>query len=204
MERLEPVDDELVERCKAGDKEAYTALSNRHRAGLVQFNTYIIGDRDEAESLAQEALARAYDQIAQFRSGQSFGAWLRGFGLNLCRNYLRSRRRRAKPTAPEVLAPAPDPEGQKHGVLSGIMRGELHDRLWLAVGQLPLDYREALVLHYIDGLDYNEISGITGATAGALRVRALRARHLLRNSLGSVVDSWLLQSDDDPENAKSD
>ena len=198
MERSEPTDDELVHRCRSGDKEAYTLLSNRHRAALVRFNTYIIGDSDEAENLAQEALARAYEQIAQFRTGQSFGAWLRGFGLNLCRNYLRSRRRRAKPTAPEVLTPEPDPEGRRHGVLSGIMRGELHDRLWLAVGQLPLDYREALVLHYIDGLDYNEISGITGATPGALRVRALRARHLLRASLGNVVDSWLIQSDDEP------
>jgi RNA polymerase sigma-70 factor (ECF subfamily) len=76
------------------------------------------------------------------------------------------------------------------------MRGELHDRLWLAVGQLPLDYREALVLHYIDGLDYNEISEVTGATPGALRVRALRARALLRTSLGSVVDSWLLDAEE--------
>ena len=195
MEANEPTDDVLVQRCKDGDAEAYTALSNRYRSGLVRFNTYIIGDHDEAENLAQEALTRAYGQIAQFRAGQSFGAWLRGFGLNLCRNYLRSRKRRAKPTSPEVLAPEPDPEGRKHGVLSGIMRGELHDRLWLAVSQLPLGYREALVLHYIDGLDYNEISEITGATAGALRVRTLRARQLLRSSLGSVVDSWLLQPD---------
>jgi RNA polymerase sigma-70 factor (ECF subfamily) len=190
-------DDDLIGRCQAGDKEAYTELSNRYRAGLVRFNTYIIGDHDEAENLAQEAMSRAFDQITQFRIGQSFGAWLRGFGLNLCRNYLRSRKRRAKPTSPEVLAPEPDPEGQKNGVLSGIMRGELHDRLWLAVAQLPLAYREALVLHYIDGLDYNEISAITGATAGALRVRTLRARQLLRTSLGSVVDSWFLQTDDD-------
>lgn len=193
----EATDDDLIGRCQAGDKNAYTELSNRYRAGLVRFNTYIIGDHDEAENLAQEAMSRAFEQIAQFHIGQSFGAWLRGFGLNLCRNYLRSRKRRAKPTSPEVLAPEPDPEGRKHGVLSGIMRGELHDRLWLAVAQLPLAYREALVLHYIDGLDYNEISAITGATAGALRVRTLRARQLLRTSLGSVVDSWFLQTDDD-------
>jgi RNA polymerase sigma factor (sigma-70 family) len=84
------------------------------------------------------------------------------------------------------------------------MRGELHDRLWLAVSQLPLGYREALVLHYIDGLDYNEISEITGATAGALRVRSLRARQLLRSSLGNVVDSWLLQPEDDEEGVKDE
>jgi RNA polymerase sigma-70 factor, ECF subfamily len=200
----EPTDESLILRCKAGDGKAYTALSERYRPGLVRFNAYIIGDHDEAENLAQEALARAYDQIGQFRVGQSFGAWLRGFGLNLCRNFLRSRKRRAKPTSPEVLTPEPDPEGRKHGVLSGIMRGELHDRLWLAVSQLPLGYREALVLHYIDGLDYNEISEITGATAGALRVRSLRARQLLRSSLGNVVDSWLLQPESDEEGVKDE
>ena len=47
-------------------------------------------------------------------------------------------------------------------------------KLWLAIGQLPEAYREAVLLHYVEGLDYSQISQITGISAGALRVRALR------------------------------
>jgi RNA polymerase sigma-70 factor (ECF subfamily) len=149
-------------------------------------------------------LTRAFGQIKTFRPEQSFGAWLRGFGLNLCRNYLRLRQRRAKPAPPEILAPAPAAEGQRQGVLSGILRGELRECLWQAVGELPLAYREALVMHYIDGLEYSEISEITGVSAGALRVRTLRARAMLKERLGGVVDSWLRDADEteEPQDAK--
>jgi DNA-directed RNA polymerase specialized sigma24 family protein len=76
-------------------------------------------------------------------------------------------------------------------VLSGILRDELATRVWLAIGQLPEAFREAVVLHYVEGLDYDQISRLTGASAGALRVRALRGRNLLRGELGPVVDTWL-------------
>jgi RNA polymerase sigma-70 factor (ECF subfamily) len=80
-------------------------------------------------------------------------------------------------------------------VLSGILREELNQRLWVAMGLLPTAYREALILHYVDGLDYAAISEITGDSVGALRARTMRARNLLRDSLGSVVDTWLRGED---------
>jgi RNA polymerase sigma-70 factor (ECF subfamily) len=200
---MELTDAELVEASLAGDADAFAVLTGRHRPGLVRFNALMIGDSDEAESLAQETLTRAYVQLADFRRDQKLAAWLRGIALNLCRNYLRQRGRHAKPTSPELLAPAPAPEGQRQGVLSGILREELNQRLWIAMGLLPTAYREALILHYVDGLDYAAISEITGVSAGALRARTMRARNLLRDSLGSVVDTWL-RGDEPPEDCQED
>ncbi|MGZ3434627.1 MAG: RNA polymerase sigma factor, partial [Isosphaeraceae bacterium] len=90
-----------------------------------------------------------------------------------------------------LLASAPGKKGRRQGVLSAILRDELASRLWLAIGQLPESYREAVVLHYVEGMDYSQISQITGVSASALRVRALRGRNLLRGQLGPVVDTWL-------------
>ena len=60
MNADDPSDDELVLRTKSGDAPAFAALSERHRANLVRMATLLVGDPDEAESIAQEALARAW------------------------------------------------------------------------------------------------------------------------------------------------
>jgi RNA polymerase sigma-70 factor (ECF subfamily) len=170
---------------------AFAELARSHRPGLVQVIAALIGDADEAESLAQEALTRAFARRADYRPEQPFRPWLYGIALNLCRHHLRDRARHARPVAPERLGDLPTPEGRRHGVLSGIFRAELAARTGEAIAQLPIPLREAFVLRFVEGMEYAEISHVTGLTEGTLRVRAHRARSLLRTSLGPVVDTWL-------------
>lgn len=172
------------------DPAAFAALVREHRPAVVRCAALLVGDLDEAESIASEAFARALARFADYRPDTPFLAWVRGIAFNLCRQHLRRRTRHAAPTDPSVLNP-PAPEGQRNGVLSGILRDELTARLWLAVGRLPEAYREAVVLHYVEGMDYAEMAVLTGVSAGALRARALRGRTLLRDDLGPAVDTWL-------------
>ncbi len=192
MSGVEPTDDSLVARVKAGDAGAFAILAERHRAGLVRLASFLIGDLDEAESIAQETITRALTGIAGYDPQTPFLAWIRGIVLNLARQHQRRLRRHAVVTDPSRLVADPSKQERQQGVLSAILRDELATRLWLAVGQLPETYREAVVLHYVEGMDYSEMSQITGVSAGALRVRALRGRNLLRVQLGPVVDTWLI------------
>jgi RNA polymerase sigma-70 factor (ECF subfamily) len=187
-------DAELVARAVAGEAGAFDELVRRYRPRLVRSIALLIGDADEAESLAQEALTRAYAQLASFRTELPFGPWLHGIALNLCRAYLRDRSRHARPVAPERLGEEASAEGRRQGVLSGILRREAGDHTQRAISQLPESLREAFVLHFIEGLEYAAMSRITGVAAGTLRVRAHRARTLLRGSLGAVVDTWLREA----------
>jgi RNA polymerase sigma-70 factor (ECF subfamily) len=187
----EPSDSELASRAQAGEAAAFDALIGRHRPGLVRMACAIVGDADEAESLAQEALTRAFEQLEGFHVELPFGPWLRGITLNLCRNHVRDRARHARPVAPEQLARAVAPGGRRRGALSDVLKREARDLTYCAISQLPFPLREAFVLRYVEGLEYSTISQITGLTPGTLRVRAHRARTLLRDSLGSVVDTWL-------------
>ena len=191
MNTDEPGDDELVRRTKSGDALAFATLSERHRPSLARMATLLVGDPDEAESIVQEALARALAGISSYDPQTPFFAWIRGIILNLTREHHRRVKRHASPTDPSALSTAPDEEGRRQGVLSTILRDELAAKLWLAIGQLPEAYREAVVLHYVEGLDYSQMSQMTGISAGALRVRASRGRSLLRGELGAVVDTWL-------------
>jgi RNA polymerase sigma-70 factor (ECF subfamily) len=197
------VDDDdavLVMRARAGEAAAFDELVRRHRTRVARLAALLIGDADEAESLAQEALTRAYTQLSAFHLGRPFAPWLHGIAVNLCRNHLRRCARHARPVPPEQLRDAPAPQGRRQGVLSEILRREVGDITLEAIGQLPVALREAFVLHFVEGFDYGEMSTALGVSAGTLRVRAHRARTLLRQSLGPVVDTWLRQgpAPDDP------
>ena len=180
----------FVERALAGDSSAFDELVVLHRPGIVRFVDLLIWDADEAESLAQETLTRAYAQLAEFRMEMKFGAWLRGIALNLCRNHLRDRGRHAKIATAERLAAVPAAGGRKLGVLSGILRQEMAGQLDEAIRLLPEALREAFVLHACESLAYEEIGQILNISAGTARVRAHRARLLLRDRMGPVVDTW--------------
>ncbi len=176
----------------------FAALAEQHRDRLTRCAALLLGDLDEAEAVTQEALARAFAAWAEYRPDTPFVAWVRGFVVNLCRQHRRRLVRHATPTDPTTLNP-PAVEGRRNGVLSGILKDELAGRLWLAVGQLPEAYREAVVLHYIEGMEYADIAALMGVAAGTLRARALRGRTLLKSELGPVVDTWLRVADNDSE-----
>jgi RNA polymerase sigma-70 factor (ECF subfamily) len=181
---------DLVNRALAGERAAFDELVNLHRPGIVRFVDMLIWDADEAESLAQETLTRAYSQLAEFDCQMRFAAWLRGIALNLCRGHLRDRARHAKPTAPDQLVDAAGTEGRRRGILSGILRSETAGLIDEAINLLPEGLREAFVLHVSEELSFDEIGQILGVSAGTARVRVFRARTLLRDRLGPVVDTW--------------
>ena len=167
--------------------DAFESAVAPHREALSRFVSMMVGR--EAEDIVQEATAVALKDIGRFESRSKFSTWLYGIALNLCRKHLRDRGRRATSTCQEALDAQP---ARSRGVLSSVIRHEMAERLEISVGRLPTPMREAFLLRYVDGMDYPEIASITGASEGTARVRAFRARALLREELGSVVDSvWL-------------
>jgi RNA polymerase sigma-70 factor (ECF subfamily) len=169
------------------NNDAFEALVAPHRDALARFVSMMVGR--EAEDIVQEAVATAFKDIDRFQNRSKFSTWLYGIALNMCRKHLRDKGRHATSASPEVLAALP---ARSRGVLSSVIRHEMAERLEISVSRLPTPMREAFLLRYVDGMDYPEISSITGASEGTARVRAFRARALLREELGSVVDTvWL-------------
>jgi RNA polymerase sigma-70 factor (ECF subfamily) len=121
---MDRTDEVLLARALAGEAAAFDELACRHRPSLVRLAASLIGDADEARSLAQEALTRALTLLETYDSRRPFGPWLRGILLNLCRNHLRDRSRHARPVDPQRLAETAAPEGRRRGVLSSIIRRE--------------------------------------------------------------------------------
>ncbi|HZE99048.1 MAG TPA: sigma-70 family RNA polymerase sigma factor [Planctomycetota bacterium] len=162
------------------------------RESLGRFVSMMVGR--EAEDIVQEAIAAAFRDAAKFEGRSKFSTWLYGIAPNLCRKHLRDKSRHATSPGQEVMDAQP---ARGRGVLSSVIRHEMAERLEISVGRLPTSMREAFLLRYVDAMDYPEISSITGVSEGTARVRAFRARALLRGELGSVVDTiWLKKEDD--------
>lgn len=168
------------------DSEKFQALVDPHRVALERF-VAMMGE--DAEDIVQETLAVALREVDSFQGRSKLSTWLFGIALNLCRNRLREKRRHARSAGESVLDAQP---ARSRGVLSSVIRHEIADRLEVAVASLPATLREAFLLRFVEGMDYPEIAAILGTTEGTARVRAFRARGLLRSELGAVVDTvWL-------------
>lgn len=177
----------LVERAQAGEADAFARLAERHRERLVRFLVTMTGDDAAADDLCQETLRRAFEHVVQLRDPARLGSWLLSIACNACRTHLRREVQRQH-RGDAALAELAD---GRRSALSSLVRREDAARLALAIDRLPILLREAFVLFHVEGLPYAEIAAATDVAEGTLQVRVHRAKALLRQQLGPVVDTWI-------------
>jgi RNA polymerase sigma-70 factor (ECF subfamily) len=129
----------------------------------------VLCDQDEAQDLFQEVFYRVYTRANQFEEQRSLGGWIFTIAHNLCLNKIRDR----KPNdAIEDVTLSVNPIED--------LGENWKDRIEWALGQLPVEYREAFVLREYEGLSYNEITDILHTTLPAVKSRIYRAKERLR------------------------
>ena len=79
-------DSDIIAAVRAGDRDAFGALVERHQRTLYYFVVGKVADDTEAKDIVQKTFVAAFQNLASFRSGGSFFAWLKGIALNHCRN----------------------------------------------------------------------------------------------------------------------
>jgi RNA polymerase sigma-70 factor (ECF subfamily) len=192
-QRVDP-DAADVARFRAGDDDAFEPLVSRREAEVYRLCTRMLRNSDEAMDAAQETFLRALRGLRSFRGEATFRTWLTGIALNVCRNRLVSAatrmRRRSVPLAPsepwtdrpQVIDPPdprPDPESAARGA-------ELGAALACALATLAPEFREALLLREMQGLEYDEMAQALGCPVGTVKSRLSRARAALREALEGV------------------
>jgi uncharacterized protein len=170
--RKDRPDGELVAATLGGDRAAFEALLDRHVDRVRALAARMLGPQD-AEDAVQEALLQAFLGLDRLRDPERFGSWLYGITLNLAR--MRLRRRDPLPIdAGVVERPALDGDTDLEAVRD-------------ALDFLPRREREAVLLHYVEGLAPHEVASLVGERAGTVRVRLHRARRRLRGQLADFA-----------------
>lgn len=181
-------DDFLIHRVLAGDKPAFGALVDRHRPEAVRLACRLLHRAPDAEDVVQEAFLHAFLSLARLRSPERFRGWLLGIVLNLARSRWRTRpdypleawaggHMKANPLTLDV-EPSPEVVHESR---------ELHRLVMDAIATLPVEQRDTVELHYVEGLKLWEIASIVDAPVGTIKARLHRARARLREALAEAV-----------------
>lgn len=178
---------ELVVAARRGDRAAFGELAAQQTPRLRRFLATMTGSDAAADDLTQDALRSAWEKIGELADPDRFASWALAIAVNRCRNWLRDQVQR-RHDGDERLAEVPDTG--RRSALSSIVRRESAAQLALAIDRLPILLREAFVLFAVEGLPYTQIAAICDASENTLQVRVHRAKALLRQQLGAVVDSW--------------
>jgi RNA polymerase sigma-70 factor (ECF subfamily) len=174
------VSQDLLDACRRGDREAFEEIVRITYRPVYTLAYRLVGDRQDAEDVCQEAYLRVFRGLGAFRGDARFETWLYRIVTNAALSFLRRKGRfgdlRSEPV--EVAEPSPD--------LPLADRTVDRDALESALQELPIGMRAVVVLKDVYGLSHQEIADELGASVGAVKVRLHRARKRLKDRLVGV------------------
>jgi RNA polymerase sigma-70 factor (ECF subfamily) len=169
-------DGELVERFRAGDREAFATLYRAHFAAVFRFAFYMTGDRTRAGEITQDVFVWLIHHAAGFDARRGdLAAFLGG----VARKFVRREERRERRWLP---LDGTDPPARESD-FAGMEREQEAAQLRKAIAALPAQYREAVVLCDLEGKSYDEAACAMQCAIGTVRSRLFRARELLARKL---------------------
>jgi RNA polymerase sigma-70 factor, ECF subfamily len=177
-----------MERLAAGQDTALNDLMERHATPVFHFLCRMVGNEDDANDLAQETFVRVFRSRDSFRTGEKFSTWLYTIAANLARNHFRWRARHPGISLEAVTVETEQPVGDappSPGLPPNEQAAatERAAAVRAAVGRLPEDMREAIVLCEWEELSVAEAAAILETTPKAVESRLYRARQILRERL---------------------
>ncbi|TDK48809.1 RNA polymerase sigma factor [Antarcticimicrobium luteum] len=178
-------DDALVALFANGDERAARRLTARLGPRTFSVALRVLGDRDEAEDVAQEAMMRLWRMAPDWQPGQArVSTWLYRVTLNLCID----RKRRSRRAGALRLDDVPDPPDPGRSAPERMQDGARADALQSALMSLPERQRQAVVLRHIEELSNPEIAGIMEISVEAVESLTARGRRALAAALAGRRD----------------
>ena len=179
-----PPDEELVERARSGDADAYRSLMDTYQGISFRVAYLVAGDAADAEDAVADGFSKAWLALPRFRRGAPFRPWLLEIVANEARNRRRSSGRRARlalHTAAQLRPgdAAPSPE-------AAVLGAEGRERLLAAVNELREEERLVVACRYFLDLSEADTAAALGLRPGTVKSRLSRALARLRTSLEEV------------------
>jgi RNA polymerase sigma factor (sigma-70 family) len=173
-------DEALLVLYANGDPDAARLLAQRLVPRVLGYATRLLGDRAEAEDIAQEVMLRLWRAAPEWRSGEAqVSTWVYRVAANLCTDRLRSVKRKGA----QALDAVAEPEDGAPTVLSAMIVADRQAALQAALAQLPDRQREAVVLRHIEGLANPQIADVMQIGVEAVESLISRGKRALTAAL---------------------
>lgn len=187
---MEEIVKKRIKQVIRGDQDAFGEIVEIYKNSVYQLCYRMLGNRHEAEDMAQEAFLRAYVNINSFNQSLKFSTWLFRIATNLCIDRIRKKKpdhyldaevagTEGLTMYSQIASDTPLPETEVESL-------ELHEAVQKEILKLPEKYRSAIILKYIEELSLNEISEILDLPLGTVKTRIHRGREALRQQLRYV------------------
>ncbi|MBN1509609.1 MAG: sigma-70 family RNA polymerase sigma factor [Sedimentisphaerales bacterium] len=181
-------------------RQAFEAIVKRHMKDAYFIALGLVGNREDALELSQEAFYRAYKHFDQLNSKGKFFPWFYQILRNLCFSHLRKRRVRRNyelrnedcgvhggeseinPQS-EIRHPQSDELAERFDPEVIAERNESTDRVWRAISQLDEKHREVIILRHFQNMSYDELAKVLFCNRGTVTSRLFYARQRLREIL---------------------
>ena len=188
-----PTDEELVQRFKEGDRNAYSELVRRYQNRIFSVcMRWLKGDREIAEEVSQDVFLALFRALPGFRGDAKLSTWVYRVAINHCKNRQTYRHRRAHGRHESIDGIQQEDDAPKRqladdygpGTDASVHQREARTLLQEALDQLDDEQRQIIVLRDIEDLSYEEISELLDLPRGTVMSRLHRARHELARKLG--------------------
>ncbi|MDA5111022.1 RNA polymerase sigma factor SigW [Brevibacillus thermoruber] len=181
------VEKRLTQRAKRGDREAFAELIEIYKDKIFQLAYRMVGNREDAEDIAQETFLRVYANLHAYDESYKFSTWIYRIATNLCID--RGRKKRPDFSLDEEVEPGQGMDwysrlsSSEKGPEDKVVTQELQETVQDALSQLAPKYRSIMILRYIEDLSLQEISDIVKLPVTTIKTRIHRGREALRSKL---------------------
>jgi RNA polymerase sigma-70 factor, ECF subfamily len=204
----DPTDHELVARIQAGESGAWADLARRYQHRLFTVCLRMVGNREAAADLTQDAFVKILEGLATFDGRSKPSTWMIRVTMNVCLSWLRSEKHRRHASLDAAGWVGPDGAGggsagdlrpglapgswrrspaAEPGGASSIQRSERQALLSAALDRLKPEQRAILVLRDVRDMEYEQIAEALGIPGGTVKSRLFRARTALREAMEQVA-----------------
>ena len=178
---MSPEDADLMLKAGQGDSAAFSELVDKYRDRTVNMLFRMVGNRDDAEELAQDAFLNAWRAAGRYRHEAAFSTWFYRIVTNLAINHRHKK-------SPDRL-PNFEPASDVASAADVVAQTESENRIWQALHELPVRQRAALVLCRVEGCSYQEAALAMDVSVESIRALIARGRDALRERLRPILSS---------------
>lgn len=180
MKNINDGDLNIIKEVLDGKKESFSHIVRKYKDFIYYIGLKFFGNKEEAFDFSQEVFINIFVNLSTFKGNSRFSLWLYKVAYNMAINYKRNKWNKWIQNLAEYNV---DNIASKDKIEKGILNKELIKKVNTNIEKLPEIYQLLVKMHYIDDLQYNEISDIIDMPVNTIKSYIFRAKNILRKSL---------------------